>query len=591
MGRGNILAIVAGVAVASTALGWGLGQRIRSPAEIAADTAAPEPSLITVPVEQRELASRVVVRGTVVSSGSTSIGVSGSTSGAALITRLPLETGDPLAEGDVALEVAGRPVIVLQGELPEFRSLAPGMAGPDVRQLEAALARMNLDPGPVDDLYTTATGAAVAALYAEAGYRANEPSRDELALIDSAQERVDEAQRALNEATGSGGSDGGLPESQRLQLDLAITHAQEAEADAKAGKARELAPLAEARDDTADAERAANDALATARSRLDEANAGTHPDTGQTPTPSELAALEAAVGAAESAAEAAATAASEAATAYTEAAVPHDRAIRDAGVQLEIARAAKAEAVAALSGDEGGGRGLGGTTVADLRKRLTAAQDDLADLQSTIGVTLPAAEFRFVQTLPSVVQSVDTELGATPSGTALTVSGASTLIESSIPETDRNLVEVGMTAIAEQDDLDIRLEVTIVDIADNPGGVDTTSDRYAIELAPNSEVPDEALFESFRITIPISSTGGEVLAVPLAAVSAAADGTSRVEVERGDGTELITVTTGLAADGFVEIRPVNGDLGPGDRVVVGRDLLLPAPDDEEDTGEEDEEDG
>jgi hypothetical protein len=67
-----------------------------------------------------------------------------------------------------------------------------------------------------------------------------------------------------------------------------------------------------------------------------------------------------------------------------------------------------------------------------------------------------------------------------------------------------------------------------------------------------------------------------VLAVPLAAVSAGADGSSRVEVDNGDDTTtVLKVTTGLSAEGFVEIRPGEARLDAGDRVVVGRDLLLP----------------
>lgn len=60
-----------------------------------------------------------------------------------------------------------------------------------------------------------------------------------------------------------------------------------------------------------------------------------------------------------------------------------------------------------------------------------------------------------------------------------------------------------------------------------------------------------------KVTIPISSTGGKVLAVPTAAVSAAIDGMTRVEVEDSPGaaTRLVLVTAGLRAEGFVQITP------------------------------------
>jgi len=76
---------------------------------------------------------------------------------------------------------------------------------------------------------------------------------------------------------------------------------------------------------------------------------------------------------------------------------------------------------------------------------------------------------------------------------------------------------------------------------------------------------------NFRLTIPIERTEGEVLAVPLAALSAGADGSSRIELAVDDGSELVTVDVGLEADGFAEISPVGIDLSPGDLVVIGID--------------------
>ena len=100
MQRRNLLAIVAVVAVGSTGVGWYAGQQIKSPAEIAADTAPPTPSLITVPVESRTLSSTVIIRGTVTFDEQTQVTVSGGT-GTSVITRVPVAAGDQLDEGDV----------------------------------------------------------------------------------------------------------------------------------------------------------------------------------------------------------------------------------------------------------------------------------------------------------------------------------------------------------------------------------------------------------------------------------------------------------------------------------------------------------
>ena len=69
----------------------------------------------------------------------------------------------------------------------------------------------------------------------------------------------------------------------------------------------------------------------------------------------------------------------------------------------------------------------------------------------------------------------------------------------------------------------------------------------------------------------IATTGGDVLCVPLAAVSAGAGGDSRVELVRADGTTVLApVDVGLTAEGFAEIHPRQVAVAAGDRVVVGR---------------------
>ena len=47
------------------------------------------------------------------------------------------------------------------------------------------------------------------------------------------------------------------------------------------------------------------------------------------------------------------------------------------------------------------------------------------------------------------------------------------------------------------------------------------------------------------------------------------DGTSRIQVERGGTLEFVTVRPGLAAGGFVEVVPKEGQLVAGQLVVVG----------------------
>lgn len=56
------------------------------------------------------------------------------------------------------LEVTGRPVTVLEGVLPMWRDFEPGIEGPDVLQLQEALARLGRYRGGPNERYDRQTG-------------------------------------------------------------------------------------------------------------------------------------------------------------------------------------------------------------------------------------------------------------------------------------------------------------------------------------------------------------------------------------------------------------------------------------------------
>ena len=77
-------------------------------------------------------------------------------------------------------------------------------------------------------------------------------------------------------------------------------------------------------------------------------------------------------------------------------------------------------------------------------------------------------------------------------------------------------------------------------------------------------------------TIILETTKGPVIAVPTSAVSLAADGTSRVLVDRDGRQEYVTVQPGLSTGGYVEVNGADGRLVPGELVVVGYKTTEPA---------------
>lgn len=246
--RRRVLVGVSAVATVSLGLGVAAGSRLTSPEEAAARTAAPEPSQITVPVEKRALASKVVARGDATFDGAVNVRIetSGLRTPPVVTGKVPA-VGSTIREGKALLEITGRPVIGLAGVLPMYRTLSPGSRGPDVRQLEQTLDRLGFEPGTVNDRYDANTAAAVERLYSAAGYEAPEPDEQLEQAVDAAERGVDSARNALRQA----------------QRTLRQAQAQ-AQAQAQSATGRDTSVEAAAVDD-------AEERLAEAEDALDEA--------------------------------------------------------------------------------------------------------------------------------------------------------------------------------------------------------------------------------------------------------------------------------------------------------------------------------
>jgi hypothetical protein len=199
------------VAVAMGAAGWIIGVRVQSPADAAAGHTAPMASLVTVPVEMRALTATVVAQGTVsygvpqeiTLSGVVAAEGDGEAASSQLVTKAPT-AGRTLREGDVLLEVSGRPVFVVTGSVPMYRTLRRGSTGDDVRQVRRAMRRLmpsrNLAPtGPFNDSLI----GAVEAWYRKKGYVATGPSSAARTQLRQLEQAVTDA-KAANTAPAGG---------------------------------------------------------------------------------------------------------------------------------------------------------------------------------------------------------------------------------------------------------------------------------------------------------------------------------------------------------------------------------------------------
>lgn len=430
-GRSRTLLVVGGTAVIALGAGIVAGTRITSPADAIARTAAPEASEVTVPVELRTLNSEVVTRGDVTAAGAVEVVPEvGGLETPPIVTGQVPQVGAEITEGAALLEIVGRPLVVLAGELPMYRSLRPGMSGPDVEQLELTLERLGLDPGKVDDEYTASTGNAVAELFERIGYEPPAPDPQAEAELEAANDAVDQAEDAVEDAEEA--------------LDAAAPGPDGAPAD--------------------------EDAL--------------------------------------------------------------EDALDDARDQLADGRTARDEAAFAA------------------------------------GTPLPASEIVYVPSLPRRVDEVRVRRGGQIDGAVMSVSGASLVVTANVDDADHELLAVDQ-AVSIEVPTGEQVAGTITGIAEAEGEGATGWD---VTITPGELTPEQAEAlrgQNVRVTVPIESTEGDVLAVPLAALTAGPGGETRVEVMRDGVAELVEVEVGLTAQGYAEVTAVDGTLAEGDLVVVG----------------------
>ena len=670
MKRGLSVGVVVLLVAASAGTGWWFGRSIRSPAQIAAEAEPPDPSLITVTVERTELSANVITRADVGYDDPAILSLGGSlggVSGNLVVTAAP-RRGDDLAEGETAIEIAGRPVFLLEGPIPVFRDMRPGAVGPDVMQLEQSLTRLGFFDGEADQVWDENTETAVETWYQARGYQANGISEQEQTSLKTARNRVKSADDSLRAARKSlTDAERGPTDAQLRQARSAVTDAQEnwnnietsvAAADAAARSALseaeqsleelEAGPtdkqLRQARAEAADAGenlrktelRVAEEDAAAARAVLDaeraretaarsyaeaesgwrSAQMGVHPEGGNIPTPAQLESLRLAVNAARMSleeAEKAITDAREAVAARPRQAESDMRAARNRQLdaqealndllnppnledRLARARQTEADARAALARRPA----LAATERRTARNRLLDAQDalnellrppdlaalqsgaddaeteldaarnDLAKLEADYGTWIPAGEVIFLKRMPVRVDALTSELGSRVSGGFMTVTGSDLAVRGSVLVRDVSLVREGGEARIEDPSLTDPIPGVIRLLENRPGTRNVASDRHYMEITSTEEIPDDLVGKNVRIVIPVGGTEGEVWAVPAAALSATADGAVRIEIAGEDGSSrFVEVTPGLAAQGLVEITPLNGEIKEGDQVVVG----------------------
>ncbi|HEX4063877.1 MAG TPA: peptidoglycan-binding domain-containing protein [Streptosporangiaceae bacterium] len=196
-----------GLAAALLAGGGLIGASfVKSPQQLAADTAAPSPTLTTGTVVSQVLTSSIQMRGNVYPStqydlyanapssdssassgadqGASDDGTSPDTGGGAVyISKLEVAAGDTITNGKELAEIDGEPMFALTGPVPAWRDLTPGETGPDVTELQKALTSLGFyDGGDTPGYFGAATEDAVALYYEHLGY--TPPSTGGVPMVD-----------------------------------------------------------------------------------------------------------------------------------------------------------------------------------------------------------------------------------------------------------------------------------------------------------------------------------------------------------------------------------------------------------------------
>jgi HlyD family secretion protein len=219
--RRPILAVVVAFAVALALAAGFISRGFVSPAQQAARASAPRPSLITASVRRGTLPVEVVLRATVAHPDPVAISAPASLGDDPVVTSVGVRVGEAVSDGSLLGTVAERPVFVMAGRVPAFRTITPGTSGVDVRQLQQGLTAAGYGIGSdTAGTYGPGTAAAVLALYHARGAQPDMPGGAGGALT-AARAQAAAAARRLASASGRR-----LPAAKSAEIEAQRTLAQ-----------------------------------------------------------------------------------------------------------------------------------------------------------------------------------------------------------------------------------------------------------------------------------------------------------------------------------------------------------------------------
>jgi hypothetical protein len=489
-----------------------------------------------------------------------------------VVTKLP-EPGAILEAGQVLMEVDGRPVFILTGELPLWRTVGPGVIGPDVAALRAALDALGIDAGQEGrNAYDDALSAGIAELFSHGDYdppaalaAEDEAYQTALDAVEMAERSLTDAQLALTEAEKAEPTDLTI-----MQADNAVASARRALKAARTGDAGEAVASAQYELKLAKAQR---DDLLAPRDTTEEQTALSDAQAQLTRAQGELAATPTddpeARRMAEDSVAAAQTMVASAQRALDKAKLgPTDLDKMQAERAVTVAEDALAKAKVGDMGEALRSAEEQLTVAKAERKALnepldtsaqsltvTNAQEDLAKARETLAEaglnTVSPRDILMVGAESIRVDSVKAQLGLAADGAVIGWTETVLYGRVDLTEAQRSRVSTGSP-----------VTVTLPSGNELPGVIgditNATTNPQTFEMIParaRIDIEDQAALADIGLaTVTVSLIENETedtLVVPVTALMALAEGGYCVELE--DGT-LVPVEVGLIADTRAEIR-------------------------------------
>jgi HlyD family secretion protein len=208
----------------------------------------------------------------------------------------------------------------------------------------------------------------------------------------------------------------------------------------------------------------------------------------------------------------------------------------------------------------------------DLKTTLSRSRDARSRLIATTGTMMPLSEFVFVPTFPARVAELTARVGDVVKAPLLKISTGELLVRVQAEPDVAEGLRAGMPAELDAEALGGSAKATVTSVGQvtTPAGEGQQSPYRPVVLTPVKKLPEQWAGQEVRVTITAARTESPVLVVPVSAVSAGADGRSTVSVVGdNDTTRRVEVEVGLAGDGYLEVRPIGGEVSEGDRVAVG----------------------